>query len=169
MKYNKVALVGMPGSGKTKTAKIISEKLGINFFDTDKIFEEKFYSISEFFKIEGEKKFREEESLILKDTVNKSDFILSTGGGIILKPENREILFNSAVTTFYLKTSIEELLRRLSKDNTRPLLENKLDKTKSLIKLSEEREKYYLQAKHIVITDNKSTNTVANEIIEMIK
>ncbi len=169
MKYNKIALIGMPGCGKSKTAKIISEKLNYAFFDTDAIFEKKHCGISEYFEKYGEDKFRYEESLILSSIVKNDNFILSTGGGIVLLPENRDILFGSNIVTFYLKTSENELLKRLTNDSSRPLLNNSKDKFNSIVKLASSREKYYSKASFIINTDCKSADMAADEIIEIIK
>ena len=168
MKYNKIALIGMPGSGKTTTGKLLAKNLNIDFYDTDSIFENNFYSINDFFKKVGEEKFRLEEEKILKKITQKEKFIISTGGGIILKETNRNLLFNSDMFTVYLKTSPEELYKRTQFDNSRPLLSGSNDKLANLNTLLNNRKMYYNKANLTIITDNKTIEDVAKEITENI-
>ena len=94
MKYNKIALIGMMGSGKTTIAKLLAYRLNINPVDTDEIFVQKFGSIKEYFAQFGEELFRLKETDILSEVSNLDSFILSCGGGIILSKANSYILFN---------------------------------------------------------------------------
>ena len=123
MKYNKIILIGMMGSGKSTISKILSEKLNLPLFDTDEIFEQQTNcKITDFFKNNGEEKFRKIESEILKETAKQDNCIISTGGGIILKENNRDILFKDDILTIYLKATSETIYQRIKNDKTRPLL-----------------------------------------------
>ena len=78
MKYNKIALIGMMGSGKTTISKTLAEKLNKNLIDLDNLFEERNKStINDFFKNFGEEEFRKKETELLKEVSLNNDFILS--------------------------------------------------------------------------------------------
>jgi len=167
MKYNKIALIGMMGSGKSTIAKHLAYKLNANVFDLDEIFEQRYGKIKEYFKFFGENSFRQKEEIILTETMQKDNFIASTGGGIVELEANRRILFNKDVFTIYLKTSPERINQRLQGDITRPLLEvdNKLKAIKIIL---DKREKYYSMANITIDTDFKTPEQIANEIYEEI-
>ena len=104
----------------------------------------------------------------MQDLAEKNSIVLSTGGGIILKEENREIL-SSRGTVFYLATPISVQLERTAKDKDRPLLKNG-DPKEILTKLHKDRKDLYESvADHIVDTENKSSQEVASEIIKLVK
>lgn len=122
------------GAGKTTIGKILSQKLNYNFVDLDlDIEKEQVISISEMFEKHGEKYFRDVETESLRKISEKSNQIISTGGGIVIKDENWEIMRNSGVSV-YLKASIETLFNRVKHKSTRPLLnvENPFEKAKEL-------------------------------------
>ena len=110
MEYNKVALIGMMGSGKSTIAKQLNKITNIKLFETDEIFENKYkLTIKKYFDIYGENNFREKENEILVDIVKNEEFIISTGGGVVLDSNNREILFCGNIKTIYLKTSCNSI------------------------------------------------------------
>jgi len=114
MKYNKIVLIGMMGSGKSTVSKLLSEKLNLSLLDTDEIFEQQEKcKIVDFFKKYGEEKFREIESEILKKALTKSNCIISTGGGIVLKEENRILLSDKSILTIYLSANYETIYNRI--------------------------------------------------------
>ncbi len=116
---NKIALVGMMGSGKSEVGKRLANILGFTQVDLDEEFEKKYGSISNFFENKGEREFREKEKKLLEEFCKHENVVISTGGGIIEKAENREIL--KRMRTFYLENSPEELWERV-KDSSRPLI-----------------------------------------------
>jgi shikimate kinase len=133
-KKNNIYLIGFMGAGKTTIGKILSQKLNYNFVDLDlDIEKEQVISISEMFEKHGEKYFRDVETESLRKISEKSNQIISTGGGIVIKDENWEIMRNSGVSV-YLKASIETLFNRVKHKSTRPLLnvENPFEKAKEL-------------------------------------
>lgn len=164
MKYKKVALIGMMGCGKSTIAKLLSEKLNIDFIDLDEIFETRNQiKIKDFFQKFGEETFRKSETELLKEFSIKDNIIISTGGGIIVKEENRNILFNQDIYTIYLKTSVETIYERIKQDKSRPLLlvNNPKEEIKKILN---KREEYYNLANLIIETDNITKEEVA-EII----
>jgi len=168
MKYNKIALIGMMGSGKTTISKLLSKKLNINFFDSDEIFVEEFGEIKKYFAEFGEASFREKESAILKEISEKDNFVLSCGGGIIVTEANRDILFKGDIFTIFLNTSPDEIFKRLQNNYSRPLLETE-DKLKSINSILSSREKYYTMADLDIITDDKQPENIVDEIINFMK
>ena len=164
-----IFIVGPMGSGKSTVGKIISDELFLNFFDTDEEIESRTgASIDWIFDLEGEEGFRKRESLILGEMAEKNSIVLSTGGGIILSSSNRELL-SSRGTVFYLSTPISIQVERTSKDKNRPLLKNG-DPEEILSKLHEVRKTLYEEVSdHIIETENKSSQEVAAEIINLVK
>ncbi len=137
-----IFIVGPMGSGKSTVGKIISDELFLSFYDTDEEIETRTgASIDWIFDLEGEEGFRKREGVILEEMVQKNSIVLSTGGGIILCKNNRELL-SSRGTVFYLSTPISVQIERTSKDKDRPLLKNG-DPREILTKLHEEREGLY--------------------------
>ena len=104
----------------------------------------------------------------LSEMVDKNSVVLSTGGGIILSDQNRELL-SSRGTVFYLATPISVQLERTAKDKDRPLLKNG-DPEEILTKLQNDREDLYQSvADHVVNTEDKSSQEVASEIVKLVK
>ena len=100
-----IFIVGPMGSGKTTVGKIVANELFLEFFDTDATIEEKTgVTIDWIFDIEGEAGFRKRETLVLKELVSSNSIVLATGGGIVIEPENRELLASRG-TVFYLHTT----------------------------------------------------------------
>jgi len=164
-----IFIVGPMGSGKSTVGKIISDEMFLSFFDTDEEIESRTgASIDWIFDLEGEAGFRKRESDILNEMVEKNSIVLSTGGGIILSDDNRELL-SSRGTVFYLSTPILTQVERTAKDKDRPLLQDG-DPEEILTKLHNEREALYeMVSDHVVDTENKSSNEVASEIISLAK
>ena len=99
-----IFIIGPMGSGKSTVGKILSDELFLNFFDTDEQIELRTgATIDWIFDLEGEEGFRKRESDILDEMVQKNSIVLSTGGGIILSDNNRELL-SSRGTVFFLST-----------------------------------------------------------------
>ena len=100
----------------------------------------------------------------MKKYSKKDSFILSTGGGVILKEENKKILFNSDIFTIYLKTSPDIIYERIKNDKKRPLLQVENPK-KEIEKILSSRESYYNKANLIINTDNKTIDEIIEEIL----
>jgi len=169
MKYNKIALIGMMGSGKSTISKLLAKKLSYNALELDEIFEEKQKTtIAEYFKNFGEENFRKIESKILKDSLQKESVVISTGGGAILKKENREILFCDDIFTIYLEADSETIYNRIKNDSTRPLLKVEIPKDE-IEKIIKKREQYYNLADLKVNTINKTQEEIVEVILKWIR
>ena len=161
-----IVLVGPMGSGKTTVGRRLAHELNQDFFDTDhEIINKTGVTIDHIFDIEGEEGFRERESKILENFCQMSNIILATGGGIVILPKNRKILINAGLVV-YLFSSVDQLLRRTAKSQTRPLLENSTDRKKTITELVEARDVYYREvASFVVDTTGKKLHEVINIII----
>jgi len=156
------------GSGKTTLGKILSKKLDKIFYDSDQVIEEKLgVDVPMIFEYEGEEGFREREKDILKVLVSKKNIVLATGGGIILSKSNRDLLSENGIV-IYLKSNQKDLILRMKKDKTRPLLKN--GNIELIIKkLCKQREPLYEEiADFEIITKNKRIHEVVNEIVRII-
>ena len=168
MKYSKIALIGMMGSGKSTISKLLAQNLEFLALEADEIFEQQEkISIKDYFKIFGEENFRIKETQILKELSQKGNFVLSCGGGVVLSKENQEILFNSDILTIYLEASSENIYNRIKNDSSRPLLQVKYPK-KEIEKILESRKDLYKKAKIKIKTDDKTPDTITEEILKII-
>ena len=159
-----IILIGPMGSGKTSTGRMLAKEMGYVFADTDEeVTKRTGVSIAYIFDVEGEEGFRKRECLALKECLNDNNTILSTGGGIVLSKENRDLLQDRG-TVVYLQTSIRFQVKRTASTNNRPLLQNK-DPEETLEKLMLTRTPLYEEiADIIIITDNKSLQEMSKEI-----
>ena len=164
-----IILVGSMGAGKTTLGKHLASRLGFDFIDTDQLVEERAGAdIPWIFDVEGEEGFRLRETSALKDVLHESQKVIATGGGIVTRPENRQLLRNQPGLVFYLTASVEQLVKRTYKDKKRPLLQ--VDNPRARIKeLFEQRDPLYKEVSdYIVVTDNKTLKTLTNEVLQLI-
>lgn len=120
-----ISLVGMPGGGKSTVGRQLARRLRADFIDTDAMIERQIgQPIRDFFDAHGEAAFRDLETEVLRSLVTGTSQarVLATGGGIVLRPANRELLRRNT-TVVYLHSQPEELFRRLRHDTARPLLQ----------------------------------------------
>ena len=159
-----IILIGPMGSGKTSTGRMLAKEMGYAFADTDEeVTKRTGVSIAYIFDVEGEEGFRKRECLALKECLNDNNKIISTGGGIVLSKENRDLLQDRG-TVVYLQTSIRFQVKRTVSTNNRPLLQNK-DPEETLEKLMLTRAPLYEEIADITImTDNKSLQEMSKEI-----
>ena len=163
-----IILIGFMGTGKTSVSSKLSELLDMNIIDTDQYIEYKENkSIAEIFSNYGEEYFRKCETDALIDLSNQNNIIISTGGGIILKEKNIEIMKNQG-KLILLTASPETIYKRVKNSTERPLLNNNMN-IDYISKLIEERKEKYLNAADIIIdTNNKSIDDICKEISERI-
>ena len=148
---SKIILVGMMGAGKTTIGKLLSNKLGFDFIDLDKIIEEKSgVKINTIFEIEGEVGFRERELQVLSDSIERDQVIISTGGGIVTNEKSRAHLIKNNALIIYLKANLQTLFNRLKNDNSRPIL-NVDNKEQVIGKILEQREPLYIELADMVV------------------
>ncbi|MDC3239587.1 shikimate kinase [Gammaproteobacteria bacterium] len=159
-----IILIGPMGSGKTSTGRMLAKEMGYAFADTDEeVTKRTGVSIAYIFDVEGEEGFRKRECLALKECLNDNNTVLSTGGGIVLSKENRDLLQDRGKVV-YLQTSIRFQVKRTVSTNNRPLLQNK-DPEETLEKLMLTRAPLYEEIADITImTDNKSLQEMSKEI-----
>ena len=143
----------------------LAKKLNYKLIDTDHSIEnDQSREIKDIFSEDGELFFRNLETLKLKELTNVENAIISTGGGIILKDENRSILNN--LFTIYLKADFENIFNRIKQDTSRPLLltDDPYNTAKDIFK---SRQSVYESFKIHVRTDNKTPQQVVEEIINL--
>ena len=169
IKAKNIFLVGLMGAGKTTIGRQIANELSLEFFDSDHEIENRTgVTITHIFDIEGEAGFRKRETNVLKDLTEKKGIVLATGGGAILKPENRQFLMSRG-TIIYLYADIDTLFERTSKDRNRPLLQTENPKTK-LEELFEIRDPLYREtADFIIDTGKDSVRLAIKEILEKLQ
>ena len=145
-----LALVGMPGSGKSTVSRQLARQLGCDHADTDTVLEQRLgMPVRSFFELHGEEAFREQEQAVIEELTHRSGCVLATGGGSVLRSANREAL-HARARVFYLRASPEELYRRLRHDTRRPLLQV-ADPLGRLRELYRERDPLYRRTAHYVI------------------
>ena len=166
-----IALIGFSATGKSTVAKKVAEYLHWDYTDTDdEIVKVGGKTIPEIFKQDGEDAFRQLECKVLEQTCRMKKVIFSTGGGIILNPENIKILQKTSVI-ICLEAKIETIYQRLLRDAlyssspvVRPLLAGE-DSLKRITELKNYRQPYYSIADWTVHTDNLTIEEVSREVI----
>jgi shikimate kinase len=166
-KPKNIFLIGLMGTGKTTVGRQLSRKLKMDFYDSDRVIEERTGAdIPLIFEKEGETGFRTREAAIIDELTQKKNIVLATGGGAILNAENRNHLVNRG-TVFYLKSNLKTLLERTSKDKNRPLLHANEPVESILKRLLEQRGPLYEEtADYIIETANNSIHSVIQAIIK---
>jgi shikimate kinase len=161
-----IALVGLPGGGKSTVGRQLARRIGSRFVDADAELEAHFgMPIKAFFSEFGESAFRDQEEQAMERLTQPGpeQLILATGGGAVLRPGNRARL-KDRCTVVYLRSTPDELFRRLKHDTQRPLLQVADPKAK-LKSLYDERHPLYEEVAHYSIdTGRPSVATLVNMI-----
>lgn len=145
-----VSLVGMPGCGKSTVGRQLARQLGCDFVDTDTVLEQRLgMPVRSYFELHGEAAFRLEEAAVVDELTQREAGVLATGGGTVLRQANREAL-HQRTQAFYLRSTPEELHRRLRHDTRRPLLQV-ADPLARLRELYRDRDPLYRRTAHFVI------------------
>lgn len=157
--------MGLPGSGKSTVGRQLARRLAVPFFDSDHVIEQRIgCSIREFFERDGEERFRDVEEAVLDELTLGEPCVLSTGGGSVLRAVNRAHL-RDRCQVVYLRSSPEEVFRRLRNDRNRPLLQV-ADPLQRLRDLYAVRDPFYRETAHFVIeTGRPSVATLVNMIV----
>ncbi len=161
----RIALVGLPGSGKSTIGRQLARRLGLVSIDTDHVIEQRIgCSIREYFEREGEASFRDVEESVIDDLTQTHHGIISTGGGSVLRLANRQHL-HSRCQVVYLRSSPEEIFRRLRHDMQRPLLQvdDPLSRLRDLYAI---RDPLYRETAHFIVeTGRPSVANLLNMVI----
>jgi shikimate kinase len=111
-------LIGYRGTGKTTVGELLAERIGWNFVDADVHLEAKFgKTIKEIFAVDGEASFRDKETLVVRELCNRERCVVGTGGGIVLRDENRALLREMGYAV-WLKASVPTIAARIQADPT---------------------------------------------------
>jgi shikimate kinase len=163
--FGLISLIGLPGSGKSTVGRQLARRLQLPFLDSDHAIEQRLgCSIRDYFEREGEDSFRDVEEAVIDELTSLASGVLSTGGGSVLRPANRQHLRERGHVV-YLRSSPDELFRRLRHDVNRPLLQV-ADPLGRLRELYTERDPLYRETAHFVIeTGRPSVSTLVNMIV----
>jgi shikimate kinase len=153
----RIALVGMPGSGKSTVGRLLARRLGVPVIDADTVIEDRIgCPIRTFFAEQGEPAFRDVEQAVLAELVAPADgAVLATGGGAVLREANRQQL-RSHTQVVYLRSSPELIFQRVRHDRKRPLLQVD-DPMARLQALHAERDPLYREAAHLTVDTGRSS------------
>ena len=164
-----IFLVGLMGAGKSTIGKRLAESMGKKFIDSDHEIERRTgVSIPTIFDIEGEEGFRTRETAVIDELTQQRGIVLATGGGAILRPENRSFL-SARGLVIYLNASVDQLHRRTRMDRNRPLLQTD-DPRARLQSLFDERDVLYREVADLVTgTDERSVQQAIPELIHKIE
>lgn len=162
-----IVLIGFMGSGKSSVGRFFATHHRMKQIDTDQYIENREKrKISQIFETDGEEAFRRMETDTVKELLQteKKDIILSVGGGLPMREENRALLKEFG-TVIYLKASVDTLEHRLSFDKSRPLLQggNLREKIETL--MAKREQVYEDLADYVILTDGKGISTVEREIM----
>ena len=170
-----IVLVGFMGSGKSVVGRRLADRTKRTLIDVDRVVEDEGASITEIFAAEGERGFRRREKRAIERVSRSRNAVIATGGGAVLDTANVRALKRSGVVV-YLKTGVEELVRRLETATDRPLLRSaegpatKAELRKRIGTMLAERTPHYEgAADHVVACDGRPANEVADEIVRRLE
>ena len=165
-----IILCGMMGAGKTTIGIKIAELTGRRWYDTDGCIVDKHGKISDIFEYYGEAHFRRLETDIVKELSQKDGLIISSGGGLVLKKENNEMLQKNGKIVF-LRAGLETLAKRLKVDGERPLLQTSTENIRDrLARLLKERTPIYEHVSDLIVdVDGKTPEEIAKEVVEKLE
>ena len=157
------------GAGKSTVGRALAQILGFEFVDSDTEIEARTGAdIPWIFEIEGESGFRDRESKVLEDISSRDTVVMATGGGAILRDENRRVLSERGFVV-YLEATLREQVRRTSKDQKRPLLAGQ-DRRRVLTDLMDTREPLYKEIADLTLpTTKRNARQLAELIVAALK
>lgn len=151
---NNVIFTGLMGAGKSTIGRLLAKRRRMAFFDSDRVIEANMgVNIPTIFAIEGEGGFRDREQEVIKELASQSNIIIATGGGSLLREENRQCLAQSGIVV-YLRADAEQLYARIKHDKNRPLMQTK-DPLQTLKDLLRDREPAYLETADVIISTGR--------------
>ncbi|MEJ2255645.1 MAG: shikimate kinase AroK [Woeseiaceae bacterium] len=162
----KIFLVGPMGAGKSAVGRHLARSLHLTFMDTDDEIEARTgVDIPFIFEKEGEEGFRKREAAAVDDLTRKDNVVVATGGGAVVRPENRNHL-GARGFVVYLYTGVDQQVRRTEKGRERPLLEGG-DPREILEGLLEVRDPLYREVADLIVqTDGRKVRSVVDEILD---
>lgn len=157
------------GSGKTTIGQRVAQLLGLDFLDCDHELELRTgASVSLIFDVEGEAGFRDRETRMLEELTARPGVLLATGGGVVLRERNRKLLRRTGLVV-YLRTSVAQQLKRLSRDRARPLIQTG-DRHERLSRLAEQRNALYEDLADIDFPSrDRSPDITAQQLADVIR
>lgn len=165
LKQRTIAFVGMMGVGKSHVGFKLAQKLGVEFYDSDRIIEEKAgCSVSEIFESFGEKKFRQSEKNTILELLDNPACVIATGGGSVTNPDVLDALKSGAIV-IWIKSSPEAIYKRIQGSSHRPLLQND-NPLKTIEDLLNERRCLYEQAHLHIDLDEKPPHETLEAVIK---
>lgn len=165
MRKKNIILIGFMGTGKTATGRVLAEKTGMERVDMDSIVEERAGKpISNIFADEGESAFRKLERALARELSLRDGLIISTGGGVVLNPDNLADFRRSGLTVC-LTASPKTIFQRLENDTTRPLLSG--DKREQIDALLQKRKPLYDAVEHQIDGDRLDPEGRADAILKL--
>ncbi|NND44954.1 MAG: shikimate kinase [Xanthomonadales bacterium] len=164
-----IILVGPMGSGKTTIGRVVAREFGLQFYDCDHELERQTgASVNLIFDVEGEAGFRERETALLRRLLRKKGVLVATGGGVITREANRKLLRGSGLIV-WLRTTVDQQLKRLSHDKSRPLLQAP-DRRARLETLARERDPQYRRVADIEFASpDRHYKLAAKALIQQIR
>jgi shikimate kinase len=161
-----IFLVGLMGAGKTTVARQLARRLGKTFYDTDHEIERRTgVRVQVIFEIEGEPGFRAREAQMVESLTALPDVVLGTGGGVVLKPENRALLASRGFV-IYLRAQPRDLYQRTRHDKSRPLLATD-DPLARLEELQRVRDPLYREVADLIVdTGRQSVGALVDQLLK---
>jgi shikimate kinase len=161
-----IFLVGLMGAGKTTVARQLARRLGKTFYDTDHEIERRTgVRVQVIFEIEGEPGFRAREAQMVDSLTALEDVVLGTGGGVVLKPENRAVLAARGFV-IYLRAQPRDLYQRTRHDKSRPLLATD-DPLARLEELHRVRDPLYREVADLIVdTGRQSVGALVESLLK---
>lgn len=162
-----IVLVGFMGTGKTTVGKLLATQLNWSYVDTDEVIEQKTgMDISTIFKQQGEPFFRDIESEVIREIMLKSQQVISTGGGIVMREQNITAIKSNGIMVCLTATP-DAIIERTKSDTKRPLLQ--VDNPKKRIQeLLSKRVPYYTQADITLDTSQVSPEEIVTQILNTV-
>lgn len=162
-------LIGPMGAGKSTIGRLLAAELSREFYDSDHEIQGRCGAdIPWIFDVEGESGFRDRESAMIDELMNREQCVIATGGGAVLREQNRKRIREGG-TVIYLFTTVEQQLKRTAKDRNRPLLQRG-DRERLLRDMFALRDPLYRATADLVVrTDRRGPRSVVNDIIRRVQ